>query len=93
MVKDERPVVKLDSLRVSFDDQRAVANAGLTLPASLASPRSRSRWPPTTPAPRRWRLAAASRATARPRATSRILGLMGGAGEAVGGALEVRLVG
>jgi len=36
MVKDERPVVKLDSLRVVFDDERAVANAGLMLPASLA---------------------------------------------------------
>lgn len=36
MVKDEQPVVKLDSLRVAFDDERAVANAGLMLPASLA---------------------------------------------------------
>ena len=36
MVKDEQPVVKLDSLRVAFDDERAVANAGLVLPASLA---------------------------------------------------------
>lgn len=36
MVKAERPVVNLDSLRVVFDDERAVANAGLMLPASLA---------------------------------------------------------
>jgi hypothetical protein len=36
MVKDEQPVVKLDSMRVVFDDERAVANAGLVLPASLA---------------------------------------------------------
>jgi len=36
MVKDERPVVKLGSLRVAFDDERAVANAGLVLPATLA---------------------------------------------------------
>ena len=36
MVKDEQPAVKLDSLRVVFDDERAVANAGLVLPASLA---------------------------------------------------------
>src|SRR5712692_6295243 len=36
MVKDQQPVVKLDSLRVAFDDERAVANAGLVLPASLA---------------------------------------------------------
>jgi DDE family transposase len=36
MVKDEQPVVKLDSVRVVFDDERAVANAGLVLPASLA---------------------------------------------------------
>ncbi len=36
MVKDEQPAVKLNSLRVAFDDERAVANAGLMLPASLA---------------------------------------------------------
>ncbi len=36
MVQDARPVVKLGSLRVVFDDQRAVANAGLVLPATLA---------------------------------------------------------
>jgi hypothetical protein len=36
MVKDEHPVVKLGSLRVAFDDERAVANAGLVLPATLA---------------------------------------------------------
>jgi len=36
MVMDRDPVVKLDSVRVAFDDERAVANAGLMLPASLA---------------------------------------------------------
>jgi hypothetical protein len=36
MVKDERPDVRLDSLRGLFDDERAVANPGLMLPASLA---------------------------------------------------------
>jgi hypothetical protein len=36
MVKDEQPVVKLDSLAVSFDEERLVSDAGLLLPASLA---------------------------------------------------------
>ena len=36
MVKAERPVVKPASVRVAFDDERAVANAGLVLPAALA---------------------------------------------------------
>jgi hypothetical protein len=36
MVNDEQPVVNLDSVRVVFDDERAVANAGLMLPATLA---------------------------------------------------------
>jgi hypothetical protein len=36
MVKAEQPAVKLDSLRVAFRDERAVANAELMLPASLA---------------------------------------------------------
>ncbi len=36
MVKGKQPVVKLDSLRVACDDPRAVANAGLVLPVSLA---------------------------------------------------------
>lgn len=33
---DELPVVKPDSLRVAFDDERLVSDAGLMLPASLA---------------------------------------------------------
>ena len=36
MVMDEQPVVKVDSLRVAFDDERLVSDAGLLLPASLA---------------------------------------------------------
>jgi hypothetical protein len=36
MVMDEQPVVKPDSLRVAFDDERLVSDAGLMLPASLA---------------------------------------------------------
>jgi Transposase DDE domain group 1 len=36
MVMDELPVVKVDSLRVSFGDERLVSDAGLMLPASLA---------------------------------------------------------
>ena len=36
MVKAEQPVVKPGSVRVEFDDERAVANAGLVLPAALA---------------------------------------------------------
>jgi hypothetical protein len=36
MVMDEQPVVKVDSLRVEFDDERLVSDAGLMLPASLA---------------------------------------------------------
>jgi hypothetical protein len=36
MVMDEQPVVKVDSLRVAFDDERLVSDAGLMLPASLA---------------------------------------------------------
>ena len=36
MVMDELPVVKRDSLRVEFDDERLVSDAGLMLPASLA---------------------------------------------------------
>jgi hypothetical protein len=36
MVMDELPVVKVDSLRVAFDDERLVSDAGLMLPASLA---------------------------------------------------------
>jgi len=35
MVKAETAAVKLDSLRAVFDDERAVANAGLVLPATL----------------------------------------------------------
>jgi hypothetical protein len=35
MVHEEEPIV-LDRLRVEFDDERAVANAGLLLPATLA---------------------------------------------------------
>lgn len=36
MVRAEQGVVKLESLRVRFDDERAVANAGLVLPAALS---------------------------------------------------------
>lgn len=36
MVMDEQPVVKVDSLRVAFDDERLVSDVGLMLPASLA---------------------------------------------------------
>jgi hypothetical protein len=36
MVMDEQPVVKVDSLRVAFDDERLVSDAGLMLPAILA---------------------------------------------------------
>ena len=36
MVMDELSVVKRDSLRVEFDDERLVSDAGLMLPASLA---------------------------------------------------------
>lgn len=36
MVMDEQRVVKPGSLRVAFDDERLVSDAGLMLPASLA---------------------------------------------------------
>ncbi len=36
MVQVETAAVKLDSVGVAFDDERAVANAGLVLPATLA---------------------------------------------------------
>jgi len=36
MVNAETVAVKLDALRVEFDDERAVANAGLVLSATLA---------------------------------------------------------
>lgn len=36
MVMDELPVVKVDSLRVEFDGERLVSDAGLMLPMSLA---------------------------------------------------------
>ncbi len=39
MVMDELPVVKAGSLRVAFDDERLVSDAGLMLPASLAGRR------------------------------------------------------
>ncbi|MGI8726719.1 MAG: IS1380 family transposase, partial [Solirubrobacterales bacterium] len=37
MVNDSRPSVRLDSIDVRFNDQRSVADAGLLLPATLAS--------------------------------------------------------
>ena len=37
MVRDEQPLVKLDSVGISFDEERLVSDAGLLLPASLAN--------------------------------------------------------